>query len=332
MEPDLNRGPNPLEASGPGFLYYKEAVPISEGKKLEFHSGATANLLFHTLNIYGFLGSLSTSDYEKINEVIGDVPDKAIQTELLKFKEENHDNIISDFIILDPHTPEELINSFGESADSSIQLFAQALAKSWEKYKSYWETRTAKLYPILQANVEIIPWAEYAQKMELVTGATFDLDMNIIAVEALMRSASYVEPNIAIGSIGQGNDAGFVHEGLHLLLKKDWAKEERTKNLVPRSWHDDFWKSNWDVKFEQAVVVSLDQLIRNRPQSIEGYFKGCRVEGLEKFFFGPIKDWYEAKLTGQTEEKLSDIIYKILSSHKKELIDDLSWQDDSRTN
>lgn len=330
MEPNPKLTPDTIESQADNFLYLKESVPISGGKNLEFHSGATANLLFHTLNIYGMLGNHGRT-YSETKEKIGDVPDEQIKTELLKFREENRNNIVGDFIILDPKTPEELIQVFKTSADESIRLFGEALAKSWEKYKKYWSSQAEQLQQIVRANAQEMPWQEYARKMELMTGASFDTDMHAIAAEALMESAMYVRPNIAIGPVRKNNDVGFVHEGLHLLLKENWAEEESIESLIPITWYDNFWGRNWKGKFEQAVVVSLDQLIRNSHQPIEDYFEGCRVQGLEKFFFGPIKDWYEKKLSEQTEEKLSDIIYKILSSHKKELIDDFVWQDDSLT-
>lgn len=302
------------------FDYFNESVEISPYRKLEFRSGAAANLLFHTLNVYGLLGNHGRT-YVKRIETIGDAPNPERQSALREDWWANYEKSVSTLISMDPHMAEVLIEGFGQSEDESLRLLSSALRDSWQKYRGYWLERAATLSEIVAANIKELPWRAWAEKMELVTGKSFPMDMVSISAEPLMESAMYVKPNICIGPIGRGNDFGFVHEGLHLLLNEDWAADARIAAMIPEGFRHHFWGDNWKGKFEQAVVVSLDYLIRNPRNTIEDYFEGCNVGDLFPYFFNPIAKWYELKIASKTQETITDVIYNILQTHKTELID-----------
>ena len=309
----------PTPESADDFTYFRKSIEISEGRRLEFLSGAPANLLFHTLNVYGLLHGHGES-YSKVNTDIGDALDEQIKKYLAK--NINDKLIVEIFLKFDPKTPEELINIFlndEEYGDPAFKVFGQALEKSWALYKNYWEKHAPIFKRKIEENVANVKYREWAEKMEFVVGERFDMDFVAIVAEPLMESAMYLEPNVTMGTITRRGDSGFVHEGLHLLLKEKWAEESRILNMVPNNWHDKGWGKFWQKKFEQAIVVSLDCLIRGR-EDVAEYMEGCNVGDLEQFFFEPIKKWYELKLKGETQETLPDVIYEILRKNRKELM------------
>ena len=312
------------EESPEDFSYFKKTIELTQTAKMEFRSGAPANLFYHTLNIYGFLGNHGTEYGPEINnKSIHDASNKEIKDRLIQKRGDIYDKeekFVRTFINTDPQNVGALINTFAKSEDPDMRLLSTAMRDSWEKYEPYFSSQASKFKETTLYNMETLPWSEWAEKMERVTGSTFNTNMVTVTAEPLIGSAMYLRPNVCIGSIWPGNDMGFVHEGLHLLLDNEaWANDQRIKDMMPKDWRspDIERYPRWQSYFEQAVVISLDCSIRNR----EPYFDGCSIGSLEQYFYEPIKQWYVKKIEGATEDMLTDVIYKILSEHKAELVD-----------
>jgi hypothetical protein len=112
----------------------------------------------------------------------------------------------------------------------------------------------------MNANVR---WAESLAEMERLTHRKWTGDAWVFATEAAGKSGLWVKPNISIGGLGEFDDGGFVHEGLHLLLKEEWARDPRIQEFMAKqNFQDPFWRGNWKGKYEQALVACLDIWIR----------------------------------------------------------------------
>ena len=297
--------------------YFKKEIEISENHKLKFLSGEAVNLFFHTLNLYGLLG-LHGKTYKsgdsvdvKLRDILKEEPEGGMY--------ERFEQFVRKVVEADPKTPEELFAVF--SADKYEAAFSEALKKSRESfYGGYWAKNSEKLLNKFMSLAGSRNWAEEGGKMEKLSGSKFETDFYLIGAEALAESGMYAKPNISIGSMEYSS---FFHEGMHLLLKENWAEDPRIKSLMPDNWHDPkMWENSWQQKFEQAIVVALDSLSKNMTKERSyAYFDGCMVGDIKDFFYEPLKDWYEQKMQGREDKKLEDVIYEILSANKADLID-----------
>lgn len=301
--------------------YLKKEIEITDEFRLSVISGTPANLLFHTLNKYDLIWNHGKS-YSQFPDIKNDIPDENLKNELTESN--NLASIIHKFIAQNPKNVDELIKLYNENEQE--KALSSTLKKSWENfYKDYWARNGSKLNQIVESNIAKNDWLGPARQMEILTDKKFNSDFYLIYAEALAESAMKVEPNICIGAIHSNSMAGFTHEGLHLLLNEEWANDSRIKNIMPANWNDiGGWGTNWKRKFEQAIVVALDCLIRNangKASSVSDYFNGCNVGDLKKYFFEPLKNWYQQKIQGRTSEKIADIVFKILDENSSALLD-----------
>jgi len=163
--------------------------------------------------------------------------------------------------------------------------FDQALRQAWEGfYRQYWDDRFEALLAEFRLTSEAMDWARSLELMQKYTGRSWSGTMYVVVAEGTGMSALTAGSRICVGSLGENRDAGFVHEGLHLLLKEEWAKSPPIREfMAQREFNDPFWKKNWPGKYEQAVVASLDILIRGMnlkyPESkvVRNYLSGVQV-------------------------------------------------------
>jgi hypothetical protein len=165
--------------------------------------------------------------------------------------------------------------------------FAEALALTWERfYHAYWLRRFEALLPEFEAMSANVDWAGSLAKMQKLTGREWRGDMYVFPAEGTGKSALTAGANICLGPLDRNGDAGFVHEGLHLLLREEWAQAPRIQEyMAGRTFSDPFWK-RWPAKYEQALVASLDILIRGlhvkyaEDKVVRNYLEGVRAGDL----------------------------------------------------
>jgi len=242
-----------------------------------------ANLVMHTLNMYGLLGRhgggyLLVED-ERAKKAVNDAIYKRIAGKERYFG--------GGSLNLYSPTLEALVMNHQytqyPSETSLIQLapapLNEALQETWESfYRSYWDTNIDRLLDEFRNMDRQMDWAEMLHRMEQVAQSQWHDTMLILAVEATGWSALTWGGNVCIGTLDRNGDAGFVHEGLHLLLRERWAEDPTIQGfMADREFKDRFWKS-WKAKYEQALVVALDAKLRSWPEKhIQRYFEGCQV-------------------------------------------------------
>jgi hypothetical protein len=149
-------------------------------------------------------------------------------------------------------------------SEAAAGPFRSAIVSMWNDfYREYWEANFERLLDEFRAMNEEVHWAEALALMEKLTGRAWKNDVYVFATEGTGKSALWVKPNICIGAAGKDSDAGFVHEGLHLLLLEEWARAPQIREYrAAHPFHDPIWQENWAGKYEQALVVALDIHIR----------------------------------------------------------------------
>jgi hypothetical protein len=180
----------------------------------------------------------------------------------------------------------------------AIAPFDEALASTWERfYRHYWDAHFDSMLSRLRVMAEKVAWAPSLEKMQQLTGRSWQGEMYVFTVEGTGKSAITAGTNICMGELGEESDAGFVHEGLHLLLREEWAKSPAIATFMEnRPFSDPFWKS-WIKKYEQAVVVCLDIYIRDlyrlfpgrEKRVVHNYMEGTRVGDLEDIAWPLVK-------------------------------------------
>jgi len=193
--------------------------------------------------------------------------------------------------------------------EAALEPFRSAIVSMWNDfYREYWDANFERLLEEFRAMNDEVHWAEALALMERLTGRAWKNDVYVFATEGTGKSALWVKPNICIGAAGKDSDAGFVHEGLHLLLLEEWAKAPQIREyMAAHPFHDPVWKENWAGKYEQALVVALDIHIRglNRrypeDQVVPAYFEGTGVKDLTNIAWPLVKE-YVANPDGQIEK------------------------------
>jgi len=144
--------------------------------------------------------------------------------------------------------------------------FGEALAGMWTSfYKDYWRLRFDDLVEQFRAMDKNVRWAQTLGRMEKLTGRKWRGSMQVFAVEGTGKSAFTFGKNVCIGTLRPDDDAGFVHEGLHLLLQEEWSKSPRIAEVMAGAeFNDKFWGKSWASKYEQALVVMLSMHLQGR--------------------------------------------------------------------
>ena len=175
--------------------------------------------------------------------------------------------------------------------------FGRAAAGMWDCfYRAYWERRFESLVAAFSTMSGNVRWAEALAAMERTTGRKWSGDAWVFAAEGAGKSGLWVKPNISVGGIGETDDGGFVHEGLHLMLKEEWARDSRIQAfMAQRDFRDPFWGSNWKGKYEQALVACLDIWIRGfhkkypEAKVVPAYLEGVRAGDLARVAWPLVK-------------------------------------------
>ena len=279
------------------------------------------NLLIHTLSLYELLGGhgqkyLLKNDPESRNAIDQEIFDCISGKE--RYFGRGHLDIYKSTITslvssdhFSKYPTDQILNHISPSP------FNLALIKSWnEFYEQYWNRefpRLSKEFELMSTNLYL---ADTLSRMEELAGRKWSGRLLIFAVEATAESGLTCSSNICIGTVNRNRDAGFVHEGFHLLLDGKWADYPEIKNhMNGKQFSDNFW-SDWRKKFEQALVVSLDCHVRKLNQDTEfvrRYFKGCRVSDLFEIAWPMVSDYVYAK-----DGKLEDLMLNMILESEKQ--------------
>ena len=164
--------------------------------------------------------------------------------------------------------------------------------------------------------IEDINWPKTIDQMAGLSQSSFHGEMLLFFVEATAESALTFGKRTCIGTLQAGSDGGFVHEGLHLLLDEKWAESPRINTLIKsRGFTDPVWK-NWQNKYEQALVVSLDCHIQGFADNLDRvrkYFRGCEIEDLYSTVW-PLVSRYAQEREGTIEELMYRVIAESLQT------------------
>ncbi len=248
-----------------------------------------SNLLFHTLNMYDLFGGQGT-DYGLRND---QAARKAVDFEIrAQFNGKDRYFSRQGTVSLYSPTMKAFLEqqAYLKNPDQSLLAglapapFNTALIKTWDAfYREYWDRRFQELteeFRKMDANVR---WSETLVSMEQVSGRQWQGTMRVFAVEATGKSAFTFAKTVCVGTLEADNDAGFVHEGLHLLLGEEWATSPRINQFMAGVPFDHrLWGSDWSSFYEQAFVVLADLHLRNlrpRKQMSQEEFLRLNLEG-----------------------------------------------------
>jgi hypothetical protein len=177
--------------------------------------------------------------------------------------------------------------------------FNNVLMHTWETfYKEHWNESKEELTKLVSEIASELPWNDYVKDMEKFAGKSFTQPVYIFPTRAAAESALVVEPSVIIGNAYHNYDFGFVHEGLHILLGEQWAEQPELLERMKDFNEVGGWGKNWKGKYEQALVVALDSVIKKHPETfIQKYFAGCNVGDLYEAFWPHIKKVTEEGMT-----------------------------------
>ena len=295
-------------------------IPAGEGQ-LTICLSPLVNLFIHTLNLYDLLGGHGKQytlrkNVQARKAIISDLhsqvtgKDRYFTRGDLNIYKSSMQKIVEDNLYLEKVAP-QLLDRI------SLEAFPSALANSWKRfYEDYWTGEFDRLLTIYQKMIEDIDWPQTIDQMAGLSQSSFHGEMLLFLVEATAESALTFEKNTCIGTLQAGSDGGFVHEGLHLLLDETWAENPRINALIKnKGFTDPFWK-NWQNKYEQALVVSLDCHIRDFADDlnrVRKYFRGCRIEDLYPTVW-PLVSRYVQERKGTIEELMYRVIAESLQT------------------
>ena len=246
-----------------------------------------ANVVLHAMNLYGLLGTNAQSYELRSDPASIAAVDPEIRRQLagqeryfgdgtLEIFSPTMERLVSDRIYRASPSP-------GLLRDLAPAPFGDVLARAWVgHYEHYWEAQFEGLVSRFGAMVTRFDWHSALDQMEHLTAYAWSGEMLVMCVEATAESAFTCGDRVCIGTLREGSDAGFVHEGLHLLLRGHWAESNRIRQLArDRLPPHPFWRTDWQTRYEQALVVGLDCHIRAIPQArVRQYFEGCGVGDL----------------------------------------------------
>ena len=295
-------------------------IPADEGQ-LTICLSPLVNLFIHTLNLYDLLGGHGNQytlrkNMQARKAIISNLysqvtgKDRYFTHGDLDIYEASMQKIVEDNLYLEKVAP-QLLDRI------SLEAFPSALANSWKRfYEDYWTGEFDRLLTIYQKMIEDIDWPQTIDQMAGLSQSSLHGEMLLFLVEATAESALTFGKNTCIGTLQAGSDGGFVHEGLHLLLDEKWADSPRLNTLIEsKGFTDPFWK-NWQNKYEQALVVSLDCHIRDFADDlnrVRKYFRGCRIEDLYPTVW-PLVSRYVQERKGTIEELMYRVIAESLQT------------------
>ena len=283
--------------------------------KIIFDCNEIINLFLHTLNIYGILGNHGTQYALRQNEKVINSMDKKIEADV---KQGDYYFSYGDLAIFEPgmnyivnngtwekHVDQDTINM-----GVTQMNFNLAFQKSWyEFYKEYWYDTLTDRNKLFQECINAFDFVEGTKKMTLAAHREFPKNFYVFPAEALTYSGLKFNDNICMGDLQIGEDIGFVHEGLHLLLNEEWAKSTEIIETIKSANYKEEYYHSWAAKYEQALVIGLDCCIRNNDDRIaENYFNGCNVGDVFSIAYPLIKDYYYNGCNESIEKLMLNII------------------------
>lgn len=210
-----------------------------------------------------------------------------------------------------------------ENVDDALEILKKKYLKEginllrnvWNNfYKNYWENNKVRIEDTFQKMINNTNWNEIVKQMEDCTDSLFEQDVYVVANEATALSAMMIYPDIIIGTPFEGSDCGFVHEGIHILMKNAHNKYSESINfMLSHKWSNPnkLPYNNWQEKIEQAIVITLDSLITKRQE----YLEACHVGDLKEPIYDELVKWYEEG----AKEKLHKVLLNLLKE-KEQLI------------
>jgi hypothetical protein len=299
-----------------------EVVVHLPGGELVISMDPLVNLAIHTMNMYDLLGNHGRGYTLKSNELARKVIEPGIYAAVAgkdRYFTEGQLNIYTPTIkaiveggLYRRYPDEPLL------ARLSPEPFNTALVSTWRDfYRGYWENRFDAILAEFEQMNQNMRWAATLARMEELTGQTWNGTMYVFAVEPTAKSALTAGRNVCIGTVSADGDAGFVHEGLHLLLREEWAKSSRIRQFMAiRNFQDAFWGTHWERKYEQALVGCLDIIIRdlsrhyNTPAAriAKNYLEGVRVGDIADISWGLVSEYAKTQ-----NGSLDDLMWELVT-------------------
>ena len=290
-------------------------IIIAGSTKIVIDYNDIINLFLHTLNVYGLLGNHGLDYPLREDEAVKKSIDPKILEDVkegdsyfsygsLSIYEEGMNHIINNKIW------ENLIDNSNIRMGVNQKNFGMAFEKCWnEFYKDYWQSSLTEKEKLFTECVNSFDFKEAAEKMRLASHREFPDNFFIFPAEALGHSALLFGNNIVMGNLEIGYDMGFVHEGLHLLLGEEWAKDPVIAGIMEKTDFRDEVYGSWKAKYEQALVVGLDCCIRRKDDLYaEKYHEGCGIGDLYTRSYPLIRNYYINGCRGSIEDLMRELI------------------------
>ncbi|MCL2758419.1 MAG: hypothetical protein FWE64_03810 [Alphaproteobacteria bacterium] len=305
-------------------------VVTTKNAKIIISCNEAVNFFIHTLNIYGMLGVQGNQYALRQNEKVRQSIDSEIFEEIIQpqyctrtgqnfyasdWKPKKRLRIYETGMqyIMDNKIWEKPVDLENVHMGVTEVNFDRALRKSWEKfYRDYWRETLKDREALFEKCANGFDFAEALEKMELATQRIPGDDFYVFPTEATAEAAIWFEPNVSMGTMRRpGHDFGFTHEGLHILLKEEWAKNNKIVKFMEKVDY-----KGWQFHYEQALVVGLDCCIRNIDSAAKDYHKGCGVDDVFPVSYPLIKEYYDSGCKEDLEEVMFKIISRTIGSRK----------------
>lgn len=288
------------------------------------------NLIMHTLNLYDLLGIMGRTYKLRIDPIALQSIDPWIFFKVARKEQYFSPDPMARLAFYAP-TMKRLLSERAYERYPEENLLASlvpapmdlAMQHMWNRfYRSYWNESFARLLDNFVAMNRSMDWQRILDRMEQLTGIIWSGIMLVFPTEATAESAMAFGKEICIGTLRENDDAGFCHEGLHLLLGERWAQSPRIQQFMSgRNFQDTFWKKDWAGKYEQALVVGLDFHITGSKKRVGQpadesacrYYESCMVSGLYVIAWPMISEYVR-----KGEGDLEDLMWRLIQAGERQ--------------
>jgi len=277
------------------------------------------NLFLHTLNIYGLLGNHGNQYKLRQDERVISSIDEKIYDDVQQGDSYFSYGNLAIYLpgmryIMDNQTWKSPVSPSNIHMGVQQMNFGAAFQKCWEEfYFDYWHGGYAAREKLFHECIATFDFAEAAKKMSIAAHSDFSSDVYIFPAEALAESGLKFSDNVCMGDLAVGQDMGFVHEGLHLLLQEKWARNEEIIKAISASNYKGVNYGSWAAEYEQILVVGLDCCIRNlQDEWARRYYQGCGVGDAFDTAYPLIKEYYNGGCKEAVESLMLRIIVNLL--------------------